>query len=51
MADISHMDAAAMDSIAGWLIDALRNSGNVPRLNAIAVEVEDFCRRFPVPGL
>jgi len=37
--------------LGGWIVTALRNSGDAPHLEALRREVEAYCLRFPVPGL
>ena len=40
-----------MAKVAGWIVQALRASGDDARLDALREEVEAFCLRFPVPGI
>jgi glycine hydroxymethyltransferase len=40
-----------MQRLAGWIVDALEHREDEPRLAALRVEVEEFCSRFPVPGV
>lgn len=45
------MNEADMEKMAGWIVDSLQNPEDEAKLEAIRVEVEGFCRRFPVPGI
>ena len=45
------MMEADMESLAGWMIEALRNPDNESHLNELATRVKTLCLRFPVPGL
>ena len=40
-----------MRRLAGWIVDALKHWENEARLVSLRPEVEDFCLRFPVPGV
>jgi glycine hydroxymethyltransferase len=39
-----------MERIGGWIVDALRHSGDTVRLSALARDVRDFSVAFPIPG-
>jgi glycine hydroxymethyltransferase len=45
------MGEPEMRRIAAWLVEALREHANPPRLAELRHEVEHFCCAFPVPGL
>jgi glycine hydroxymethyltransferase len=40
-----------MERLAAWMLEALRESGDVERLQALHAEVAEHCARFPVPGI
>ena len=40
-----------MRRLAVWMVRALRAHDDDAVLGAIRTEVEDFCSRFPVPGI
>ena len=40
-----------MEQLANWMITCLKNPKDEKKLASIRAEVEEFCRRFPVPGL
>ncbi len=40
-----------MRRLAGWVVDALKHREDEARLVSLRREVEDFCSRFPVPGI
>ncbi len=40
-----------MRRLAGWIVDALEHPEDEPRLEALRRDVEQFCSRFPVPGV
>ncbi len=40
-----------MARLAAWILEALRDSGDVERLQALHAEVAEHCARFPVPGI
>jgi glycine hydroxymethyltransferase len=40
-----------MKKLGAWIIDALKNHQNEDRLEEIKKEVENFCVKFPVPGV
>ena len=40
-----------MRRLAGWIVDALEHREDEARLGSLRPEVEDFCLRFPVPGV
>lgn len=37
--------------LGAWIIDALKNYQDESKLDEIKKEVEDFCAKFPVPGI
>jgi glycine hydroxymethyltransferase len=39
-----------MRRVAGWIVDALRHSGDAARLSWLASEVKEFSAAFPIPG-
>jgi glycine hydroxymethyltransferase len=43
--------ADEMKRIAAWIDEALRHLDDGARLDGIATQVRELCRRFPVPGL
>ncbi len=45
------MKEAEMKQLAGWLVKALRNHDDQAALQSVRAEVEEMCRRFPVPGI
>jgi glycine/serine hydroxymethyltransferase len=45
------MNEADMEKMAGWIVDCLQNPEDDEKLEAIRVEVEAFCKGFPVPGI
>lgn len=45
------MQAADMEKIAAWTVDVLNSPDDEGNLSATKQDVNDFCRRFPVPGL
>ncbi len=40
-----------MRRLAGWIVEALKHREDEARLVSLRREVEDFCSRFPVPGI
>lgn len=40
-----------MKTLAGWIVAALTHVGDESRLSKLKAEVEEFCRRYPVPGI
>ncbi len=44
------MREAEMKRIAGWIVDALRHSGDAARLTRLAGEVQELSAAFPIPG-
>ena len=40
-----------MRRLAGWIHEALAKREDEAALAALRERVEEFCRRFPVPGL
>lgn len=45
------MDEQHMDSLAGWMVEALERREDEAALTRIRAAVEEFCRGFPVPGI
>ena len=45
------MGEAEMDRIAGWIENVARHWESPEALDRIALEIEEFCRAFPAPGL
>jgi glycine hydroxymethyltransferase len=45
------MSEDVMESLGGWICQALRAPDDAPTARAIHRQVESMCRRFPVPGL
>ncbi|MSO64580.1 MAG: serine hydroxymethyltransferase [Alphaproteobacteria bacterium] len=45
------MGEADMQRLAGWMTDALCQRADKASLGQIRREVEEFCARFPVPGI
>jgi glycine hydroxymethyltransferase len=45
------MKEAEMLQLADWMVDSMRNPENQGVLDRISAEVDEFCRRFPVPGI
>ena len=45
------MDGAEMEQLATWIVEALRRHDDAPALARLKGEVENTCRRFPVPGI
>ena len=45
------MGPSEMELLAGWMLDALRHHDDEAHLARLKGEVEDTCRRFPVPGI
>ena len=45
------MGGAEMEQLAAWIVDALRRHDDAPALARLKGEVENTCRRFPVPGI
>lgn len=45
------MKETDMEKIGGWIIIALKNKNNKESLEKIKAEVEEFCLKFPVPGI
>ncbi len=45
------MEEAEMKLLAEWIIDALRRHRDEERLEAMRHDIEQFCLRFPVPGV
>ena len=45
------MGGAEMEQLAAWIVEALRRHDDAPALARLKGEVENTCRRFPVPGI
>jgi glycine hydroxymethyltransferase len=45
------MKEAEMVQLADWMVDAMHNPEDQGVLDRISAEVDEFCRRFPVPGI
>jgi len=45
------MKDAEMKQLAGWLVRALRSHQDQAVLKSVRAEVEEMCRRYPVPGI
>ena len=45
------MGRTEMQRLGGWILDALRNHDDEAALARLKAEVEELCRRFPVPGI
>ena len=45
------MGGAEMEQLAAWIVEALRRHDDAPALARLKAEVENTCRRFPVPGI
>ena len=45
------MGRPEMERLGGWILDALRNHDDEAALARVKAEVEELCRRFPVPGI
>lgn len=45
------MREAEMQSLATWMVEALRHADDETRLNSIAAQVKALCIAFPVPGI
>jgi glycine hydroxymethyltransferase len=45
------MKDAEMKQLAGWLVRALRNHQDQAALKSVRAEVEEMCKRYPVPGI
>jgi glycine hydroxymethyltransferase len=45
------MDESDMVKLADWIVNCLQNPEDEKKIKDTRVEVEEFCRRFPVPGL
>jgi glycine/serine hydroxymethyltransferase len=39
-----------MDKIAEWMYTAVVNRADEARLTTLAAEVEEYCRKFPLPS-
>ncbi len=40
-----------MKTLGGWIVDALEHADDEAYLSGLRATVEDFCSRYPVPGL
>ena len=45
------MEEAEMRLLGEWIVDALRRHSDDKRLDAMRLDIERFCLRFPVPGV
>jgi glycine hydroxymethyltransferase len=45
------MTGEDMQQLAAWIVECLQNHENEEVLERIRSQVEEFCRRFPVPGV
>ena len=45
------MGSAEMEQLAAWIVEALRRHDDTTALARLKEEVENTCRRFPVPGI
>ena len=45
------MGGAEMEQLAAWIVEALRRHDDATALARLKGEVENTCRRFPVPGI
>lgn len=45
------MGSAEMEQLAAWIVEALRRHDDAAALARLKEEVENTCRRFPVPGI
>ena len=45
------MGGAEMEQLAAWIVEALRHHDDATALARLKGEVENTCRRFPVPGI
>ena len=45
------MKEADMQKLAGWIVEAVKNSSSDQQLASIKSSVEKFCSSFPVPGI
>ena len=45
------MGSAEMEQLAAWIVEALRRHDDATALARLKEEVENTCRRFPVPGI
>ncbi len=45
------MDSDAMQTIGGWMLDALKNPNDDATLQRIRGEVESLCEQYPVPAV
>ena len=45
------MGEADMVQLANWIVDCLQNPEDDAKLESIRLEVEAFCKGFPVPGI
>lgn len=45
------MNESDMERLADWICAAISSRDDETRLCQLAAEVEDFCSRFPVPGI
>ncbi|MFW5884798.1 MAG: serine hydroxymethyltransferase [Patescibacteria group bacterium] len=45
------MEEGDMKKVVGWIDKAVKNRDNEETLRGIKKEVEDFCAKFPIPGI
>ena len=45
------MQEGDMQLLASWLVTCLKNPGDEAMLAEVAEQVQQFCQKFPVPGL
>jgi glycine hydroxymethyltransferase len=45
------MNEADMETLAGWIVAALKQREDAAVIERLRGEVQEFCHRFPVPGL
>ncbi len=45
------MKEKEMEKIGGWISDCLRNKDDDKFIKSVKEEVEELCKRFPVPGI
>jgi glycine hydroxymethyltransferase len=45
------MKEAEMVQLADWMVEAMHNPEDQGVLDRISADVDEFCRRFPVPGI
>jgi glycine hydroxymethyltransferase len=45
------MKEAEMKQLAGWIVKALRSHEDQAALGSVRAQVEEMCKRYPVPGI